>query len=76
MLNSAKLLAVDLPASWMMDKFAPPPPDLTNLDAETKLRILRGEEPSENWSSSNPGMPAQQWWSPTAWIQNWVETSV
>jgi hypothetical protein len=35
---------VDLPATWMMDQFFPTPPDLINLDAEAKLRILKGEE--------------------------------
>ena len=39
------LVAVDLPATWMMDQFYPQPPDLTNLDAEAKHRILKGEEP-------------------------------
>ncbi len=78
MLNSAKLLAVDLPASWMMDKLAPPPPDLRKLDIETKLRILRGQEPE--WSEA-PNLN-EQWWSPTAWIdkteqwmQGWIDTS-
>jgi hypothetical protein len=86
MLNSAKLVAVsqvDLPATWMMDQFFPPPPDLTNLDAEAKPGILREEESRhKNRRSvraqrrlSNAGH-GQQWWSPTAWIQNWVETSV
>ena len=42
--NISTLISVDLPATWMMDQFFPPPPDLTNLDAEAKLGILREEE--------------------------------
>ena len=30
------VLAVDLPATWMMDQFFPQPPDLTNLDADKR----------------------------------------
>lgn len=78
MLNSAKLLAIDLPASWMMNRLAPPAPDLSNLDVETKLKIMRGEEPAWNTHVEM----ADTWWSPTAWIDrteqwinDWIDTS-
>ena len=75
MLSSAKALSVDLPASWMMDQFAPPSPTFSNFDMEEKKKILRGEAEEEAQLSS-------QWWSPLSWIdkteqwiQNWVDTS-
>ena len=67
MFNTAKLLTIDLPASWMMDKLAPPPPDLRNLDIEAKLKILRGEDPEYG--------NLENWWSPISWMdktEQWV----
>jgi hypothetical protein len=75
MLKGVRVLAVDWPTSWLMEQMAPPqPPDLTKLDMEAKLRILRGEEP--DWT------PEKNWWSPIAWIDQteqwvnqWIDTS-
>ena len=77
MLNSAKTISVDLPASWLMDQFSPPSPTFSNFDMEAKKRILRGEV--EDYTNAGP---SNYWWSPISWIdkteqwiQNWVDTS-
>ncbi len=71
LLSVSRVLAFDWPASKLLELVAPPPPDLTDLDMEAKLRILRGEEP--DWTN---------WWSPVTWIdkseewmKQWMETS-
>ena len=61
MLGLPRFLIVDLPASWIMDQLVPSPEDLSRLDIETKLKILRGEHPHLS--------PAEQWWSPAAWLE-------
>lgn len=79
-LKGAWAVSVDLPASWVMDKFArPPSPDFSHFDMKAKRRILKGEiEDSTSASFSK----LDHWWSPVSWmdkteqwIQTWVDTS-
>ena len=76
--KSGTIAVVEQPAAWMMDKFVPPPDDLTHLSPETKLRMIRAERMKDRKNSNSgrtdPGNAL--WWSPTSWIQNWVESSL
>lgn len=72
MIKSAHTLAFQWPASWMIEQLTPPPPDISDLDMEAKLRILRGEQPDWAAPSSN-----ENWWSPATWMdktEEWMKT--